>query len=293
MKSLQRSKTTGHTDKGGVTPSSKEEILVTGGTGKTGRRIVQRLSQLGWPVRVGSRSNDIPFDWLDPHTWSAALKDVRQVYIAFQPDLAIPGSTKVIRQLAKAAAESGVKKLVLLSGRGEKEAQDCEEIVMNSGLAWTILRASWFNQNFSEGVFVEQIQAGHLAAPAGDVAEPFIDTDDIADVAVAALTEPGHDGQLYEITGPRLLTFKQAVQEIAQATGRNIAYEQMPVAQYADMLAGYGLSKDIIWLVTYLFSEVLDGRNQSLGDGVQRALGRKPTDFSEYARKAAATGAWG
>lgn len=293
MKTHQTSKTVVRPDQVDATKDSAKTILVLGGTGKTGRRVVERLTGLGWPVKVGSRSVAPYFDWLDTNTWKPALQGVNSVYISYQPDLAIPGAVDAVRALTKVAAAAGVKHLVLLSGRGEKEAQDCEEIVMASGIEWTILRASWFSQNFSEGFFLEPLQAGHFTLPAGDVGEPFIDVDDIADVAVAALTEKGHVGQLYELTGPRMLTFREAVGEIGKATGRNIRYEQIPVDDYVAMLKEYGVPKDYIWLVTYLFREVLDGRNESLTDGVQRALGRKPTDFSEYIRKTIPTGAWG
>ncbi len=90
---------------------------------------------------------------------------------------------------------------------------------------WTILRSSFFSQNFSESFFLEPILGGEVALPAGDVPEPFVDAEDIADVAVAALTEDGHAGELYELTGPRLLTFAEAVGEISRATGRKVRYD--------------------------------------------------------------------
>jgi uncharacterized protein YbjT (DUF2867 family) len=238
-------------------------------------------------------SGNPKFDWNDEATWENALNNIKSVYISYYPDLAIPGASQSIEQFTKLAVKKGVQKLVLLSGRGEEEAQQCEKVVMSAGVDWTIVRASWFCQNFSEGNFLEPILAGHVALPAGNTGEPFIDVDDIADVAVAALTEEGHSKKLYEVTGPRLLTFKEAIGEIAKATGRTIQYEQVPVEDYAGVLAEYGLPKDVIWLVTYLFTEVLDGRNESVADGVQQALGRKATDFSEYVKKVAATGVWG
>ena len=269
------------------------QILVLGGTGKTGKRVAERLTKLNLPVRIASRNTNPTFDWENPYTWPGILSDIQKVYITFQPDLAIPGSTDAIESFTEAAKKAGVQKLVLLSGRGEEEAQQCERVVMAAGVDWTIVRASWFCQNFNEDNFLKPILAGHVALPAGDMGEPFIDADDIADVAVAALTEEGHTNKLYEVTGPRLLTFKDAVAEIAKATGRTINYEQVPIKEYSAVLAEYGLPKDIIWLVTYLFTEVLDGRNQYVADGVEQALGRKATDFSEYVRKTAATGVWG
>lgn len=270
-----------------------QQTLVIGGTGKTGRKVADRLVQLGWPVRIGSRTGNPGFDWLDQATWKPALVGVDAVYLTFQPDLAIPGASDIIRSFSGAAVESGVRKIVLLSGRGEEEAQLCERVVAESGIAeWTVVRASWFSQNFSEGAFAEFINAGHLALPAGNVGTPFVDTDDIADVAVAALTEDGHNGQIYDVTGPRTLTFAQAVAEIAAATGRDIVYEQIPVDDFRAGLKEAGLPDDVCWLLGYLFTEVLVESNAGVTDGVERALGRKATDFSEYIHKAIANGAW-
>ncbi|NHA07668.1 NAD(P)H-binding protein [Mucilaginibacter sp. HC2] len=272
--------------------NTKKQILVLGGTGKTGSRVVSKLQQLGWPVRIGSRNAAIPFDWNDQSTWAPVLQDIDSVYISYQPDLAVPGAADTIRSLTHLAVKSGVTHLVLLSGRGEEEAQACEKMVINAGVDWTILRASWFCQNFSEGYVLDPILAGQVDLPVGHVPEPFIDADDIADVAVAALTNNGHAGQVYELTGPRLLTFRDAIQEIAAALNQPIQYQQIPMDAYKAMLREYQIPDDYIWLISYLFTEVLDGRNASLADGVERALGRKPTDFSEYIRKAIATGAW-
>lgn len=266
--------------------------LVLGGTGKTGGRIIERLTARGVDLRVGSRSAEIPFDWTDRSTWPAALAGIDHVYIAYYPDIAIPGSADLVRTLTEAAREAGVRRLVLLSGRGEEEAEATERVVQASGLEWTIVRCSWFNQNFDEGYLLDPILAGEVALPAGDVPEPFIDADDIADVAVAALTEDGHIGEVYELTGPRLLTFAEAVAEIAKATGREIPFVPVPLEAYTAALAEADLPAEVAWLIGYLFSEVLDGRNSHLSDGVQRALGRAPRDFTDYARDAAARGAW-
>ena len=214
------------------------------------------------------------------------------MYINYAPDLAIPGATDSIQAFVDRARQHGVKHLVLLSGRGEEEAQACERIVQESGIDWTIVRASWFNQNFSEGAFVDMVQAGQITLPAVDTPEPFIDVDDIADVAVAALTESGHAGEIYEVTGPRLLTLAEVAAEISAASGREIAYVPVPHDVFVSEIAKSGAPRDVVWLLDYLFATVLDGRNAYLTDGVQRALGRSPRDFSDYARAIAATGAW-
>ena len=274
------------------TTQSEGLTLVLGATGKTGRRVVQRLSEKGHAVRNGSRQSDPSFDWDDQGIWDAVLDGVTAAYISYAPDLAIPGATDAVRAFVERAVTHGVGRLVLLSGRGEEEAQECELIIQRPDVEWTVVRCSWFSQNFSEGEFLDMVLAGEIALPAGEVGEPFVDVDDIADVAVAALTEDGHAGQVYELTGPRLLTFAEAVDEISEATGRAIQYIQIPHEAFAAGIAEAGLPEDIAWLLNYLFATVLDGRNASLGDGVQKALGREPRDFADFCRAAATSGVW-
>ncbi len=164
--------------------------LVTGGTGKTGRRVAQRLRSRGLPVRIGSRAGQPPFDWTRPETWPAALDGAHAAYVAYQPDLAVPGAPETIRRFVHQATAAGVDRLVLLTGRGEEGAIASERIVQGSGLASTILRAAWFDQNFSEDFMAGPVAAGELALPARDVPEPFLDIDDLADVAVEARPTP-------------------------------------------------------------------------------------------------------
>ncbi len=244
------------------------------------------------PTRIGSRSGSPRFDWDDATTWEPALQDVTAVFVVYYPDLAFPGAAETIRAFATTAVASGVGRLVLLSGRGEEEAEVSERAVQESGAEWTILRASWFAQNFSEHFLLEPVLGGVIALPAGDVAEPFVDVDDIADVAVAALTEDGHAGQLYELTGPRLLTFADAADEIAKATDRDIQYVSVSPAEYVAAAIDYGVPAEEVEPLAELFTRVLDGRNAHVTDGVRRALGREPRDFTDYARDTAATGVW-
>lgn len=272
--------------------ANEKTTLVLGGTGKTGRRVAERLTAQGLPVRVGSRSGEPPFDWEDQATWSPVLDGAGAVYVSYYPDLAAPGAVEAVGSFAELAVANGVRRLVLLAGRGEPEAEQAEQAVHASGADLTILRSTWFSQNFSEDYMLEHVLNGEVALPAGNTPEPFVDADDIADVAVAALTEDGHVGRLYELTGPRLLTFAQAVEEIAQAAGRDIRYVPVSIEQHAALLTEYDAPAELVSLLTYLFAEVLDGRNAHLTDGVQRALGRAPRDFTDYARDAAASGVW-
>jgi uncharacterized protein YbjT (DUF2867 family) len=268
-----------------------QPILVIGSTGKTGSRVVNSLKEKGYLVREGARRSAIPFDWEQPETWTAALAGVTAAYVSYFPDLAFPGAAEKIKALAEAATEAGVRKLVLLSGRGEKHALACEEIVRNSGLAFTLVRASWFAQNFSEGYLLPPVLDGVVALPAGDIVEPITDIDDIADVAVAALTDARHDGELYEITGPRLLSFADAAAEISAAAGIPVRYQPITLEQFHEGMLEIGgpLIADVF---TEICRETLDGHNAYLTDGVKRALGREPRDFAEFCRKAAASGVW-
>ena len=267
--------------------------LVIGGTGKTGRRVAERLTTRGRPIRIGSRSGQPPFDWEDRATWAPALRNVESAYVIYYPDLAFPGAADRVRSFADLAVESGVRRLVLLSGRNEEGALLGEQGVRDSGAEWTLVRSSFMSQNFSEGFWLEPVLSGEFAFPAGDVAEPFIDVEDIAEIAVAALTDERHVGQLYEVTGPRLMTFAEAVGEIAKATGREVRYVPISLEQYASVLTEAGLPAGEVVAYTELFTAILDGRSAYLTDGVQRALGRAPRDFTDYARDTAASGVWG
>ena len=266
--------------------------LVLGGTGKTGRRVVERLEARGLPVRVGSRSGEPPFDWEKPETWAPALEGVGAVYLTYYPDIALPGAIEATKSFTELAIESGAPRIVLLSGRGEPLAERAEDVLRDTGAELTILRSTWFMQNLSEDYMREHVLSGEIRLPAGDVPTPFLDADDIADVAVAALTDDRHVGQLYELTGPRSLTLAQVAAEISEAVGREVRYVPISIEQHAAEAAEHGAPPEMVELLTYLFSEVVDGRNADKTDGVRRALGREARDFRDFARAAATSGAW-
>ena len=267
-------------------------VLVLGGTGKVGRRIVARLTAREVPVWIGARSAVPAFDWNAPATWPGVLNGVQNVFISYAPDLAMPGASQAVAEFTAQAAAQGVARVVLLSGRGEPEAEAAERLVQDGPLPWTILRCSWFAQNFSEDFLLDPILAGEVALPVDGATEPFLDCDDIAEVATEALLDDRHAGQVYELTGPRLLTFGDAIGKIARAAERPIRFTTIPPEEFAAGLAAAGLSRDEVSLVSYLFATVLDGRNSSVRNGVERALGRSPRDFADYIRQTAKTGIW-
>ena len=267
-------------------------ILVLGSTGKTGKRVAKRLQDLDMPIRLGSREGQPSFNWDEPSNWQEVLKEIESVYITFQPDLAVPDAVEKIRLFTETVKKTNVKHLVLLSGRGEKEAQACEQLIIQSGLDWTIIRASWFMQNFSENFLLDSILSSEVVLPTIKSLEPFVDADDIADVVVSVLTDKKHYSKIYELTGSELLSFQSATSQIAVELNRSIAYTEISIEDYVAALKSYQLPDDFIWLIQYLFTEVLDGRNESLSDDIETILGRRPTTFKDYVFKTAKTGIW-
>lgn len=273
--------------------TATQPILVIGKTAKTGARVEALLRQRGLATRAVSRSTQPTFDWNRPDTWPAVLEGVQQAYVTFQPDLAIPEAEAIMRDFFAAAKQAGVEHLVLLSGRGEDGAVRAEQALMDSGLRWNLVRASWFFQNFSESFLTEAVVAGEVTLPVGAVLEPFVDCDDIAEVAVAALTQPALANRLFEVTGPELLTFADCVAEIARTTGRDIRFQQVPPDAYFAYLEQQGMSAAELWLLRELFTQVLDGRNSQLTSGVTEALGRPARRFADYVTAAQRDRAWG
>lgn len=276
--------------------TTDNHTLVLGATGKTGRRVVPRLRIRDVPVRAASRSSATRFDWSDPDSWDTALQGVAAVYVV-PPTVVGPVHDFVAR-----AESAGVQRLVLLSGRGADtwgdstfglDMRDAEDAVRDSSLEWTILRPNNFAQDFDEDVFHAPLLTGELTLPAGDVPEPFIDLEDVADVAATVLTQPGrHAGQIYEMTGPRALTFADAVELISRATGQLITYKQVSPAEYTAGLVEEGLSESDAQHVADMFVMMDRGLLADTTAGVATVLGREPRTFEDYVVRTAAGGAW-
>ncbi|MER6119091.1 NmrA family transcriptional regulator [Streptomyces sp. NPDC001743] len=269
-------------------------VLVTSGTGKTGRRVAERLAERGVPVRAGSRSGEVPFDWADPSGWEAALSGADAAYVAYYPDLAAPGAPEAMTAFGRIARRCGVRRLVLLSGRGEPQAVLAEKALRSAAgdAELTVVRSAFFAQNFSEGALLDGVLGGEVVFPAGGSAEPFVDVDDLADVVVAALCGEAGAGAVHDLTGPRALTFAEAAAELAGATGREVRYVAVTGPQYAAMLEEYGVPAAEAGFLSGLFTFLLDGHNATVTDGVKLALGRDPKPFAAFAAEAARDGAW-
>jgi len=271
----------------------KHNILVIGGTGKTGSRVAEGLTALGHTVRIGGRKSTPAFDWDNPSTFAPALKGMDRAYIVYYPDLAVPGAKEAITALTEAALQEGLEKVVLLSGKGETEAEACEQIVANSGLNYMLVRASWFNQNFSEGAFRDFVLAGQVALPMPDAETPFVDADDIADVVTKVLVDDSYNGQTITVTGPRKRTFKELVDAMSAGIGRDIQYIPISIDEFKDGMKAAGLPDSYVWLFGYLFQEVLGNPdNQVVSHDVERVLGRKAKGFEEFVADTIPTGTW-
>lgn len=270
-----------------------ENIVVIGGTGKTGRRVAQNLKESGYNIRVVGHKTNPALDWENPETYDAVLEGMDRAYIVYYPDLAVPGSRDAITALTEKALAAGLKKVVLLSGKGETEAEACEDIVANSGLDYTLVRASWFNQNFSEGAFVDFVLDGVVALPMPEARIPFVDANDIADVVSKVLVDDSYNGQTITVTGPQMRTFEEVVEIMAEAADKQIEYIPISIEEFKEGMRKAGLPDSYVWLFGYLFKEVLGNpENQEVSNDVEKVLGRKPIDFSEYAAKVAAAGVW-
>ncbi|MEW2075553.1 NmrA family NAD(P)-binding protein [Streptomyces sp. NPDC013433] len=266
-------------------------LVVTGATGRTGSRVARAAGAAGLTVRAASRATG--FDWADRSTWADALRGADAAYLVHPADVGAPGTAEAVGELAGTAVGLGVRRLVLLSARGEDQALPTEEALRASGADWTVVRAAWFAQNFSEGPLVEELRRGELVFPAGEVEEPFVDVRDIAEVVVAAVTGgERYAGRTLSVTGPRLLTWGEAVAEIAAATGRPLTYRAVSARDYGEALPGLGVPAEEAAFLTELFGTLLDGRNASVEDGVRQALGREARDFSDFVREEAAAGIW-
>jgi uncharacterized protein YbjT (DUF2867 family) len=268
-------------------------VAITVGTGKIGSRVARRLSDLEVPTRIGSRTSTARFDWTDPSTWEPFVAGCSSGFVVFVPDLGFPGADHAVAEFGRRCRAAGVEHLVLLSGRGEAAAHAAEHRLAEVAGQVTVVRCSWFQQNFSESFLFEPVLDGVIALPSGDVTEPFVDADDIAEVVVACITDPmRHGGQTYELTGPQLLTFHDVARILTDSIGREISYLPVTVDDYVAAACQAGVPVDQARSFAHLFHDITDGRNAHLTCDIDRVLGRPPRSFADYVRATAATGVW-
>ena len=271
------------------------DILILGGTGKTGRRLADDLSARGATVRIASRhpstdgaSRHVRFDWDDESTHDAALAGAGAVYLV-PPAFVVDHVATTTRFLERAAA-SGVERVVLLSARGV-DADDAiphrrAELALfaEPALRGTVIRPTWFAQNFTEGVFAEGVANGVLAAPAGAGRVPFIDADDIAAVAAALLVDPSaFVGEALDLSGSTAYGFAEAAEVLGRALGRDVAYVDVAPADFEAGAVAAGVPADYAAMLGTLFHVIREGWDEHVSDGVDRVLGRPGRSLAEWA----------
>jgi uncharacterized protein YbjT (DUF2867 family) len=273
------------------------QFLVTGGTGKTGYRVTDRLRARGATVRTAARSGaDVHFDWDDASTFDTALAGVTAVYL-------IPPTQRVelagpVRPFLDRAEAAGVRHVTLLSARGVDQApaeaplRAVElDLAARAGLTHAIVRPYWFMQNFDEGVL--RPVGDTLPVPTGDGAEAFVHADDIADVVVATLLAPAdHDRAGYTLTGPEALTLGEVADHIAKATGRPITHHDLPADEWVANVVAAGLPADYAQLLAGLFGVVQAGGGTAVTDDIARVTGHAPRSFHDFVTSPEALAAW-
>jgi uncharacterized protein YbjT (DUF2867 family) len=285
-------------------------VLVSGPTGKVGRRLIPLLTRREVTVRTASRSplperagiEPVHFDWTDESTYETARKGVRAMYLMPGP-IPQPAHADHIRALLDGAAEAGVARVVVLSTYGVDQAppenplRRIEMAVESSGVPYTILRPAAFMQNFSEGLrwresLVDGIrERDEIAAPGGDGVVSYVSTEDVAAIAAVALTEDGHEGRAYAPVGPESLTLTEVAEHISWATGRRIRYTEVDQTHIRDALLATGAPPETAehnsrMYVHAVSSGALGVRN----DDVFHVTGQPPVSFAQFAIGAAA--AW-
>lgn len=266
--------------------------LVTAPNSKTGRRVVELLQSSSCLVRIASRNTRIKFDWDDMTTWETVVTGVDCAYIIIPPNLAFKDMPERLKIFMMFCEEKKVSRIVLLSGRGEAEANRCEEIVLASKIPSTIVKASWFSQNFSEGFFLDSIVGGEIFIPVDGVSEPFIDVNDIAEVVYLSLLDTSPENHIYELTGSELLTFEDIASIFSQTLDFDVKATYVPLEPYLSTLRKLAFSDDEVVLTRYLFEELLDGRNSYLTKDVKTLLGREPTSFQRYVESTKNSDVW-
>jgi uncharacterized protein YbjT (DUF2867 family) len=276
-------------------------VLVIGATGKTGAAVVDALTARGVKVAAATRTPEtarprdgvrpVRFDWADRAGWAPAFDGVEGVYIV--GPYAHPTGEELVGELL-ADAGSGVRRIALLSVIGadrlppEVMMADWERDVRSSGAEWTILRPNWFIQNFGNAFAATLRDKGLLELPAGDAALSFVDTRDIAEVAAAALTEDGHAGQVYDITGPESFTYAQALKILGDAAGRELTYRAISHEQAARNLRAAGVRERSVTWQRGLYDLILAGANAEVTDVVERVTGHPARTLAAYAAENAA-----
>ncbi len=281
-------------------------ILVTGATGLNGRELVHRLSARGVPTRALVRNatradalSSLPNieivegDMARPETLAPALHSVDQAMLISSSD---PAMLDVQSNFIEAARKAGVKHVVKLSGimpeldspfRFARMHAEIERRLEASGMAFTHLRAGEFMPTYFRQV-PSIIARSALSLPMEDARIASIDIGDIAEVAAAVLTNSGHEGKIYPLTGPEALTMAEVAAKLSSVTGKHIRYVNVTPEDARKAQLAAGVPPYIADALAELFAERRKGKEANVSPAVQMILGRPPVSFDEFAKRNAA-----
>ncbi|OYU37742.1 MAG: ergot alkaloid biosynthesis protein [Pseudorhodobacter sp. PARRP1] len=274
-----------------------DRILVTGGTGKTGRRTASQLGALGVPVLAASRQSNaqgsVVFDWLAPETYAGALDAVRAVYLVAPPG--VSETLAVMRPFLEQAVTSGVKRFVLLSASSVDEGGpvmgQVHAWLRANAPQWVVLRPTWFMQNFSEGPHrVTICQSDTIYSATGSGRVGFIDADDIAAVAARMLVRPDVPNGELLLTGPDAMSYNEVAEQIAVARGRPIGHRNLDEDALRDRHVSDGVPVAFAGLLAAMDTSIAHGSEDRVTGEVERITGRPAQNFATFAK--AAAGLW-
>lgn len=268
------------------------QILVIGGKGKTGRFVTRELTSRGVKAKITTRSpssdDDVAFDWQDPRTADAAFDGVDAVYIVAPTNNSDHGT--IVPPVLEIARKRGVRRFVLLSASsleaGGPMMGQIHSYLQKEAPEWTVLRPTWFMQNFSEQQHLATIQnenAIYSATGGGRVG--FIDAADIAKAAVSALLAETSWNRDFILTGPEALSYADFAEKISDVIGRTIKHVNLTTAELAERYARAGLDEAYASILAKMDERISEGSEDRLSDGVFALTGRSPTAAADFAKE--------
>ncbi|AFC31400.1 YesF [Paenibacillus mucilaginosus 3016] len=270
-------------------------ILVTGAAGKTGSRTASRLREMGYPVRTAGRNRaaaaghegeHVVFDWNEESTHEAALEGVSAVYLV--GPLMVMEPAKIMIPFLEKAWKAGVRRAVLLSSASVPEGGpvfgEVHRYLREQAPEWAVLQPSYFMQNFTEGPHGAAVrQGGDLVTAAGEGRVAFVNADDIAEVAVRALTDSVPHNTAHVITGPEALTYGEAAEILSRTAGREVRHVSVSPRELQQQWMALGMPEDYAAFMAGLDEGIRDrGTESRVTDTVERITGRRPVSLAEF-----------
>lgn len=270
------------------------KLLITGGTGTTGRRVAEQLRKSGLDPRIGTRSpkrpSEVRFEWADPACAAQAFTDIEAVYLVAPTDRT--DHLTIMQPMLERALVAGVRRYVLLSSSllkpGGPMMGEVHDWLLRTVPEWCVLRPSWFMQNFSEGPHRDTIVSeGAVYSSTGIGRVGFVDANDIARSAVAALTNAVSPNCDVVLTGPQALSYEDLARIISSVACDDVIHVGLEAPELEARFIAQGLGQRYAQLLAGLDEAIRTGVEDRTSDGVLRLTGTEPTSFHQFAKRAA------